>query len=127
MKISCLKPISNRATIGLTVSFRCIVAGVYPLLMSLSVSLDPREETAALCLSVLISEFLTVLCAGRAALPALMWLSASGCSCCQKRRDSSVRWRECCSAVPVVSCVWTSQEEPAPATSRSGECSSTTS
>lgn len=112
---------------GLTVSFCCIVAGVYALLMSLSVSLDLREEMAALCLSVLISEFLTSLCAVRAALPALMWLSASGCSCCQERRDSSARWPERCSTVPVVLCVSTSQVKSAPATRRSGERSSTTS
>lgn len=83
------------------------------------VSLDLRE--AALCLSVLILEFLTALCA----LPALMWLSASGCSCCQERRDSSVHWPERCPAVPVVSCVWTSRVKPAPVTRRAGECSST--
>lgn len=90
-------------------------------------SLDLREEMAALCLSVLILEFLTALCAGRAALPALMWLSASGCSGCQERRDSSVHWPERCPAVPVVSCVWTSRVKPAPETRRAGECSSTTS
>ncbi len=91
------------------------------------VSLDLREETAALCLSVLILEFLTALCAGRAALPALMWPSASGFRCCQERRDSSVHWPERCPAVPVVSCVWTSRVKPAPETRRAGEGSSTTS
>ncbi len=123
MKISCLKPIFNRAIIGSTVSFRCIVAGVYVTVKYHWIWGRKRP----LCLSVLILEFLTALCAGRAALPALMWPSASGFRCCQERRDSSVHWPERCPAVPVVSCVWTSRVKPAPETRRAGEGSSTTS
>lgn len=123
MKISYLKPKRDQlqqGNYGETVSFFCIVAGVYALLMSLSVSFGSEGGNGR---SVSLSVDIRV--PHNAARPALMWLSASGCSCCQERRDSSVHWPECCSALPVVSCVWTSQVKPAPATRRSGECSST--